>query len=153
MDKESMDSKLEKLWQLINAVHSIKPVELQARNFYLSFSELLQQTSNTLQKYENKWPEIFRVKFRERIKCQLVINDLLESIAHNIPQQNNISDAIYCAKILYESVFDEYTNSYGAYNNYSRYNEVSFEERKRITEEIFLPHYMLIKFLQNYSDE
>lgn len=153
MDKSQMDSKLEQLTQILNAVHSTKPIEIQARNFHISFSELLQQTKNMLQKYEHKWPEIFRIKFRERIKYYMIIIDVLDSIVQNKPQSTKFNEAINSAKLLYESVLDEYTNSYGAYNYYSRYNEVDIEERKRITEEIFLPHYMIISFLKNYGNE
>ncbi len=143
-----MNEKLEGMWQLLNGVHSTKPLDVQARNFHLSFTELLQQTANMLEKFEHKWPEIFRMKFRERIKCYLIINDVLESIALK-ESYIDTTKAIQAAKILHDSVLDEYTNSYGAYNYYSRYNEVSISERARITEEIFLPHYMVIRFLEN----
>jgi len=63
MDRSQMDSKLEQLTQVLNAVHSTKSIEVQARNFHISFSELLQQTKNMLHKYEYKWPNLFRIKF------------------------------------------------------------------------------------------
>jgi hypothetical protein len=149
MSKSLIEAKLEQLTQVLSQSHSRKPTEQQAVNFHLSFSQLFRQTESLLQKYEHTWPDIFVDKFQERLNNYVIVLNQFEAIINEAPQSRFDINVLNAAIQLYDSVFDEYTNSFGAYSNYSRYNQVSKEEKERIIEEIFLPHYMVINFLKN----
>jgi len=143
MDRIQMDAKLQKLSELLYAIHSQKTIAHQAKDFHVIFTQLASHTKSVLQKHGYSFSQPLRTEYEDRIKHYEVVLSALQSVINDTQQFTEMRSATNDAKLLYESVLKEYTVTYSTYNNADE------DGKMRITEEMFLPHYVLINFLKS----
>ena len=143
MDRIQMEAKLQKLSELLHAVHSQKTIAHQAKDFHVIFSQLESHTKSVLEKHGYSFSQSLRIEYEDRIKHYEVVLSALQSVINDTQQFAEMRSATNDAKLLYESVLKEYTVTYSTYNNADEDGKMS------ITENIFLPHYVLINFFKS----